>query len=55
LFTLEAVLGGMRMGNDGEVKMMVKDRFNGLAVDLYDARIQKLVTRSDNCPNLHRD
>jgi hypothetical protein len=34
---------------------MVKDSFNGMAADFYDAGIQKLVTRYDKCPNLHGD
>jgi hypothetical protein len=33
----------------------VKDSFNGLAADFYDAGIQKLVTRYDKCLNLHGD
>jgi hypothetical protein len=32
-----------------------KDWFNGLAVDFYDAGIQKLVTQYDKCLNLHGD
>jgi hypothetical protein len=35
-------------------KKTVKDWFNGLAADFYDAGIQKLVTRY-KCPNLHED
>jgi hypothetical protein len=31
------------MGSDGKVKKTAKDWFNGLAVDLYDAGIQKHV------------
>jgi hypothetical protein len=37
-----------------EVKKTVKDWFNGLAADFYDAGIQKLVTRY-KCLNLHGD
>jgi hypothetical protein len=32
-----------------------KDQFIGLAADLYNAGIQKLVTRYDKCLNLHGD
>jgi hypothetical protein len=39
---LKQFLGGTRMGNDEEVKKTVKDWFNGLAADFYDAGIQKL-------------
>jgi hypothetical protein len=34
----------MYMGSDEEVKKMVKDWFNGLAADFYNAGTQKLVT-----------
>jgi hypothetical protein len=37
-------LGGTCMGNDEEVKMMVKDWFSGLATDFHNAVIQKLIT-----------
>jgi hypothetical protein len=43
------------MGSDGEVKKTAKDWFNKLAVDFYDAGIQKHVTRYDACLNLHGD
>jgi hypothetical protein len=40
LFThLKQFLGGTCMGNDEEVKKTVKDWFNGLAVDFYEAGI----------------
>jgi hypothetical protein len=48
---LKQFLGGT--GSDEEVKKTVKDWFNGLAADFYDAGIQKLVTRYDKCLNLH--
>jgi hypothetical protein len=32
------------MGSDEKVKKTVKDWFNGLAADLYNAGIQKLIT-----------
>jgi hypothetical protein len=34
---------------------MVKSWFNGLAVDFYDAGIQKLITQYNKCLNLHGD
>jgi hypothetical protein len=37
-----------------KLKKTVKDWFNGLAADFYDAGIQKLVTRY-KCLNLHAD
>jgi hypothetical protein len=37
------------------VKKRVKDWFNGLAADFYDAGMQKLITRYDKGPNLHVD
>jgi hypothetical protein len=40
------------MGSDEDVKKTVKDWLYGLAADLYDAGIQKLVT-GYKCPNLH--
>jgi hypothetical protein len=43
------------MVSDGEVKKMVKDWFNGLAADFYDASVQKLVTQYSKCLNLHGD
>jgi hypothetical protein len=38
-----------------KLKRTVKDWFNGLATDFYDAGIQKLVTRNDKCLNIHGD
>jgi histone-lysine N-methyltransferase SETMAR len=43
-FHLKQFLDGTHMGSDEEVKKTVKDWFSGLAADLYDAGIQKLVT-----------
>jgi hypothetical protein len=43
------------MGSDKNVEKSDKDLFNGLAADFYKAGIQKLITRYDKCPNLHRD
>jgi hypothetical protein len=47
-------LGGKRMGSNEEVKKTVKDWFNGLAADLYNAGIQKLITQH-KCLNLYGD
>jgi hypothetical protein len=41
------------MRRDEKVKKMVKGWFCGLAADLYDAGIQKLVTQYDKCLTLH--
>jgi hypothetical protein len=38
-----------------EMKKTVKDWFNGLAADFYDADIKQLVIRYDKCLNLHGD
>jgi hypothetical protein len=43
------------MHDDVEVKKTDKGWFNGLAADVYDAGIQKLVTRYDKCKNLRGD
>jgi hypothetical protein len=48
-------LGGICMHSNEEVKKTVKDWFNGLTADLYNAYIQKLVTQYDYCLNLHAD
>jgi hypothetical protein len=37
------------------MKKTVKDWFNGLASDFYDAGIHKLVTRYNNFLNFHQD
>jgi hypothetical protein len=42
------------MGSHEEVKKTVKDWFNGLAADFYDAGVKNLVTRY-KCLNLHGD
>jgi hypothetical protein len=52
---LKQFLGGTHTGNDENVKKTVRDWFNGLVVDFYDAGIQKLGTRYDKCLNLHGD
>jgi hypothetical protein len=48
--------GGMCKGSIEEVQKTVKDWFNGLAADFYNAGIQKIITQyHDKCLNLHRD
>lgn len=44
----------MRIHSGKEVKT-VKDWFNGLTADFYNAGIQKLVTQYDKCLNLQGD
>jgi hypothetical protein len=39
------------MGSNEEVKKTVKDWFNGLVAEFYDAGIQKLFTLYDKCLN----
>jgi hypothetical protein len=41
------------MGSNEKVKMVAKDWLNGLASNLYDAGIQKLITRNNKCFILH--
>jgi hypothetical protein len=42
---LKEFLGGRRFKSDEEVKVAVKEWLNGLAAEVYDEGIQKLVTR----------
>jgi hypothetical protein len=44
-------LGGRRFKSDEEVND-VKEWLNGLAAEVYDEGIQKLVTRYDKCLNV---
>jgi histone-lysine N-methyltransferase SETMAR len=44
---LKEFLGGRRFKSDEEVKDAVKELLNGLATEVYDEGIQKLVTRYD--------
>jgi histone-lysine N-methyltransferase SETMAR len=56
LFThLKQFLGDARMHSDEDVKKTLKDWFNGLAADFYNAGTQKLVTRNDKCLIPHGD
>jgi hypothetical protein len=48
-------LGGRRFKSDEEVKDAVKEWLNGLAAEVYDEGIQKLVTRYDKCLNVGGD
>jgi hypothetical protein len=43
------------MGKNEEAKKMVKDWFDGLAADFYDAGDLKLITQYDKCWNLYGD
>jgi histone-lysine N-methyltransferase SETMAR len=52
---LKEFLGGRRFRSDEEVKDAVKEWLNGLAVEVYDEGIQKLVTRYDKCLNVGGD
>jgi hypothetical protein len=52
---LKKFLGGRRFKSDEEVKDAVKERLNGLAAEVYDEGIQKLVTRYDKCMNVGGD
>jgi hypothetical protein len=46
---LKEFLGGRRFESDEEVKDAVKEWLNGLAAEVYDEGLQKLVTRYDKC------
>jgi hypothetical protein len=52
---LKEFLGGRRFKSDEEVKDAVKEWLNGLAAEVYDEVIQKLVTRYDKCLNVGSD
>jgi hypothetical protein len=49
---LKEFLGGSRFKSDEEVRDAVKEWLNGLAAEVYDEGIQKLVTRYDKCLNV---
>jgi hypothetical protein len=55
LSKLKEFLGGRRFKRDEEVKDAVKEWLNGLAAEVYDEGIQKLVTRYDKCLNVGSD
>jgi histone-lysine N-methyltransferase SETMAR len=52
---LKEFLGGRSFKSDETVKDAVKAWLNGLAAEVYDEGIQKLVTRSDMCLNVGGD
>jgi histone-lysine N-methyltransferase SETMAR len=52
---LKEFLGGRRFKSDEEVKDAVKECLNGLAAEVYDEGIQKLVTRYGKCHNVGGD
>jgi hypothetical protein len=51
---LKEFLGGTRFKSD-EVKDAVKEWLNGLAAEVYDEGIQKLVTLYNKCLNVGGD
>jgi hypothetical protein len=50
--TLKEFLGGRHFKSNEEVKDGFKQWLNGLAADVYDESIQKLVTVYDKCVNV---
>jgi hypothetical protein len=52
---LKEFLGGRRFKSDEEVKDVVREWLNGLAAEVCDEGIQKLVTRYDKCLNVGGD
>jgi histone-lysine N-methyltransferase SETMAR len=52
---LKEFLSGRRFKSDEDVKDAVKECLNGLAAEVYDEDIQKLVTRYDKCLNVGSD
>jgi hypothetical protein len=52
---LKEFLGSRRFKSDGKVKGAVKEWLNGLAAEVYDEGIQKLVTHYDKCLNVGDD
>jgi hypothetical protein len=52
---LKEFLGSRRFKSDETVKDAVKAWLNGLAAEVYDEGIQKLVTRYDKCLNVGGD
>jgi histone-lysine N-methyltransferase SETMAR len=52
---LKEFLGCRRFKSDEEVKDAVKGWLSGLAAEVYDEGIQKLVTRYDKCLNVGGD
>jgi histone-lysine N-methyltransferase SETMAR len=52
---LKEFFGGRRFKSGEEVKDAVREWLNGLAAEVYDEGIQKLVTRCDKCLNVGGD
>jgi hypothetical protein len=52
---LKEFLGGRRFKSDEEVKDAVKEWLQGLAAEVYDEGIVKLLSRLDKCLNLYCD
>jgi hypothetical protein len=50
--TLKEFLGGRHFKSDDEVKDAVQQWLNGLAAEVYDEGMQKLVTCCDKCLNV---
>jgi hypothetical protein len=48
-------LGGTRFKSEEEVKDAVKEWLSGLAAEVYDEGVQKLVTRYKKCLNVGGD
>jgi hypothetical protein len=52
---LKEFLIGRSFKSDEEVKDAIKEWLNGLAAEVYDEGIVKLLSRLDKCLNLHGD
>ena len=52
---LKEFFGGRRFKSDEEVKDDVKEWLNGLAAEISNEGVQKLVTGYDNCQNVGGD
>jgi hypothetical protein len=52
---LKEFLGGSRFKSDETVKDSVNEWLNGLAAEVYDEGVQKLVTRYGKCLNVGGD
>jgi hypothetical protein len=52
---LNEFLGGRRFKSDEEVKDAVKEWLNGLAAEVYEEGIVRLLSRLDKCLSLYGD
>jgi histone-lysine N-methyltransferase SETMAR len=52
---LKEFFGGRRFKSDEEVRDAVKEWLNGLAAEVYDEGIQKLIARYEKCLNVGGD